>query len=186
MGPFVNRLFLVKCWRQNKLLFFIILFFIGAAIYGHRTGCEITPALDFAMYSGIHHTRTDSFLLVKANGRIPELYHTIDEPRRMMVYSTLAAYHRGALAGYHDPAEPSVLAVVNRHPFMGPLSHRAVCRPDDYAQYPSWLLKYLQTAVDKDIRAVDILLLHLHYNEQELPVTDSIKHLYTFEPIPVK
>lgn len=186
MRPFFNRLFLVRCWRQNRILFFISLLFISAAIYGHRTGCEITPALDFAMYSSVHRSKQDSFLLVQVHGKTLDLYHTLDEPRRMMIFSTLMAYHRGVLNGHRDPAEDLVTAVVAKHPFMRPLSGRAFCKPGDYKGYLPWLGRYLRHAVDENADTFRVSLLSLHYNDRNLPVTDSIKPLYTFEPAAIK
>jgi len=181
MRPFFNRLFLVRCWRQNRVLFFISVLFIGTAIYGHRTGCEITPALDFAMYSGVHDTKQDSFLRLRVNDRNLDLFHTLDEPRRMMIFSTLGAYHRGMLAGNRDPVEPLVKAVVAKHPFIKPISGRAWCQPEDYAGYLPWLSRYLQHALHEDVHSLQVSLLSIHYNDLQLPVADTVKPLYTFE-----
>src|SRR5580693_7765810 len=99
MRYLLNRLFLVRCFRQNKALFFLVLLFILFVAYGHRTGCEITPFYIFGMYTGKGQAKKDSLLLVKVwndrpgdTGRVLNLYHTIDEPRRMMIFSTLDGY----------------------------------------------------------------------------------------------
>jgi hypothetical protein len=177
-----NRLYLVKCYRHHKFLFFLSIFFIGAVFYGHKTSCEITPALVLGMYTGSRQAEKDSLLLVTVNDQTPvHLYHTIDEPRRMMIFSTLAAYHQGVLAGFEDPQEKMIGLTVNKHPFLRPFSKNSYNTRDDYALYPAWLLKYMQGALGEGIKKITISQQYIHYDDRNLPVADSTHSLYEFE-----
>jgi len=182
MQRLLRRLYLVKCFRHHKLLFFVSLLFILAALYGHRSSCEITPSLVVAMFSGSRQTEKDSFWLITVNDSVRlNLLHTIDEPRRMMIFSTLAAYHRGVLAGYKDPQEEAIRLVVSKHPFLRPLSRDTYNTGAGYASYLPWLLRYLQTAVDKKINKIELSLQYIHYDLRNLPVADSTHSLYEFQ-----
>ncbi|MES1159715.1 MAG: hypothetical protein ABUM51_03085 [Bacteroidota bacterium] len=182
MQQLPGRLFLVKCFRHHKLLFFVVLLFILVALYGHKSSCEITPSLVVAMYSGSHQTEKDSFWLVTVNDSVRlHLTHAIDEPRRMMIFSTLAAYHRGVLAGYKDPQEKAIRQVVDKHPFLSPFSRDTYNTGADYANYLPWLLRYLQGAVDGKINKIQLSLQYIHYDSRNLPVADSIHSLYAFQ-----
>jgi hypothetical protein len=181
-----NRLYLVRCFRQNKFLFLLALLFIGVVFYGHKTGCEITPALVFSMYTSHQHVEKDSFLKVAIDGRDISLFHTIDEPRRMMIFSTLSAYRQGMLAGGRDPQEAVLTNAVQKHPFISFLAKRAFCMPEDYQQYLPWLLRYIQNAVDPTVSRIDISGVYIHYDIQNLPVADSTRHLYEFEATSTK
>ena len=182
MQRLLSRLYLVKCFRHHKFLFFVTFLFILAALYGHKSSCEITPSLVVAMYSGSHQTEKDSFWLVTINDSVKlDLTHTIDEPRRMMIFSTLAAYHRGVLAGDKDPQENAIRLVVGKHPFLSPLSRETYNTGADYANYLPWLLKYIQGAVDKKINKIELSLQYIHYDGRNLPVADSTHSLYAFQ-----
>lgn len=182
MQRILDRLYLVKCYRHHKFLFFVSIFFIGAILYGHKTNCEITPGLILGMYSSARQVEKDSFLLIVVNDAAPiRLYHTIDEPRRMMIFSTLSAYHQGASASYEDPEEQAIGLIVRKHPFIRPLSRNTYNTRADYEAYLPWLLKYMQEAVSKEIKKITISLQYFHYDAQNLPVTDSTHSLYEFE-----
>lgn len=181
MQRLLRRLYLVKCFRHHKLLFFVSLLFILAAFYGHKSSCEITPSLVIAMYSGSHQSEKDSLWLITVNDTVRlDLTHTIDEPRRMMIFSTLAAYHRGVLAGYKDPQENAIRLVVSKHPFLSPLSRGTYNTGADYARYLPWLLRYLQGAVDGKIKKIGLSLQYIHYDDRNLPVADSTHFLYEY------
>jgi hypothetical protein len=181
MQRLLRRLYLVKCFRHHKLLFFVSVLFILAALYGHKSSCEITPALVMGMYSSSQQTEKDSCWLVTVNDSVrPDLTHTIDEPRRMMIFSTLAAYHRGVLAGYEDPQEKPIRLVVAKHPFLRPINRNTYNTGDDYAAYLPWLLSYLQEAVDGKIKKIGLSLQYFHYDDRNLPVADSTHFLYEY------
>jgi hypothetical protein len=180
--PASRQYFLVKCFYQNKPLFFLILLFFCLTVYCHKTNCEITPFFIFGMYTGKSEVRKDSFLLIRVNNeKTLNLYHTIDEPRRMMIFSTLTAYYRGVSGGYKDPFEAPISAIGRKHPFMRSLAGTAYCRKEDYLAYPSWFLSYLRSAVGKDIRTIDISMSYIHFDDHNLPVSDSLRHLYQFD-----
>jgi hypothetical protein len=182
MREVLNRLYLVRCYRENKFLFIVIVLFLSLVAYDHRTGNEITPAFVFSMFSQKHVSRQGSFLLIRLNGADTlNLYHTLDEPRRMMIFSTLSAYHDAVLAGYGDSHRDAVAAIVAKHPFMGSLSKGACCSRADYDRYLPWLLDYLRHAVDAKIERIDIDQCWFHYDGQNLPVTDSLKHRYEWK-----
>ncbi|MDP4151724.1 MAG: hypothetical protein Q8927_06565 [Bacteroidota bacterium] len=182
IGQLLSRLYLVRCFRENKFLFIVICLFLALAAYDHRTGNEITPAFVFSMFSQKHVSTQGNFFLIRVNGGDTlNMHHTIDEPRRMMIFSTLSAYHDGQLAGPGDPHRDAVAAIVAKHPFMAALSRGACCSRADYERYLPWLLGYLRHAVDEKIERIDIEQCWFHYDAENLPVTDSLKPLYASE-----
>jgi hypothetical protein len=167
------------------LLFFIAIIFIAAVLYGHKTSCEITPALVLGMYTSTEQTGSDDFLVIIADSQLLDLYHTFDEPRRMMIYSTLSAFcqarpYQGAPPG-EDPKLDAIRTIVQKHPFMQPLALHAVSSPQAYDRYLPWLLQYIRHAVDKRIHHLAVYQLHVHYDHQDLPVADYRKLLYELE-----
>jgi len=162
------------------LLFFLAIIFIGAVLYGHKSSCEITPALVPGMYAGMEQRTEDDFLVITIDNALLDLHHTVDEPRRMMIYSTLSAFYQGVAAG-EDPKAPAIRELVRKHPFMTPLSMHAVNAGEDYGRYLPWLLQYIRHSVDKDIRRLGVYQLHVHYDKQNLPVADYRKILYELE-----
>ena len=187
MQRFFDRLYLVRCFRQHKFLFFVSVLFVLAVLYGHKTTCEITPSVVMAVDRGIRSGEKDSLFLITINDSIRlRLSHTIDEPRRKMIYSTLTAYHRGVLAGYEDPQVRAIGVVVGRHPYMHLLSLYSHNTRADYTKYLPWLLRYLQEAVDKKIEKIAIALQYIHYDDRNLPVADSTHSLYVFQQTDVR
>gem|GEM_PF-1228167 len=180
LRSYIQRLYLVRCWQEYKLLFFLAIIFIGAVLYGHKSSCEITPALVPGMYAGMEQRTEDDFLVITADNALLDLHHTVDEPRRMMIYSTLSAFYQGVAAG-EDPKAPAIRELVRKHPFMKPLSMHAVNAGEDYGRYLPWLLQYIRHSVDKDIRRLGVYQLHVHYDKQNLPVADYRKILYELE-----
>jgi hypothetical protein len=179
---FLRRLYLFRCFEYNRVLFFAILLFISMVIYGHRSSCEITPAFTFGMYSQKSYSTRDSFFLIQTDdNRYLNLWHTADEPRRMMIFSTLAAFHRGAINLFQDPARPGIERVAKKHPFMRSLAKAAFCKRNDYEHYLPWLLEYTKKAVDPSIRKLNISITYIHYDLNNLPVADSTKQLYKIE-----
>jgi len=140
------------------LLFFLAIIFIGAVLYGHKSSCEITPALVPGMYAGVEQRSTDDFLVIMADSELLDLHHTFDEPRRMMIYFTLSAFYQAV-------------------PYQG----AAVNTREDYGRYLPWLLQYIRHSVNKDIQRLGIYQLHVHYDKQNLPVADYRKKLYELE-----
>jgi hypothetical protein len=188
LRSYIQRLYLVRCYREHKLLFFLSIIFIGTALYGHKSTCEITPALVMGMYTSAEQTSSNDFLIVMADSELLDLHHTIDEPRRMMIYSTLAGFYQAVPyqgAAGEDPKERSIQELIHKHPFMRTLGAHAGNPPGSYGQYLPWLLKYLQYSVNKNIHHLGIYQLHLHYDEQNLPVADYRKALYELD-IPSK
>jgi hypothetical protein len=186
LRSYIQRWYLVRCFREYKLLFFLAIIFIGAVLYGHKSSCEITPALVPGMYASTGKRVSDDFLVIVADSELLDLHHTLDEPRRMMIYSTLSAFcqvapYQGAPVG-EDPKTAAIRAMVRKHPFMELLSSRAVNKTDDYGRYLPWLLKYIRHSVTRDIQRLSIYQLHVHYDKQDLPVADYRKLLYELEP----
>ena len=167
------------------MLFFLAIIFIGAVLYGHKSSCEITPALVPGMYAGVEQRSTDDFLVIMADKELLDLHHTFDEPRRMMIYFTLSAFYQavpyqGAAAG-EDPKAPAIRELLRKHPYMKLLSADAVNTREDYGRYLPWLLQYIRHSVNKDIQRLGIYQLHVHYDKQNLPVADYRKKLYELE-----
>jgi hypothetical protein len=185
LRSYIQKLYLVRCFREYKLLFFLAIIFIGAVLYGHKTSCEITPALVPGMYTTTDQRNTDDFLIIVADSTQLDLYHTLDEPRRMMIYSTLSAYnevvpYQGAAAG-EDPKAAAIRSLVSKHPYMKLLSSHAVNGREDYERYLPWLLQYIRHSVNMGIRRLGIYQLHVHYDKQNLPQADYRKLLYELE-----
>ncbi len=185
LRSYIQRLYLVRCWQEYKLLFFLAIIFIGAVLYGHKSSCEITPALVLGMYAGREQRSADDFLVITADNELLDLHHTLDEPRRMMIYSTLSAFYQavpyqGAPAG-EDPKAPAIRELVRKHPYMRLLSSHAMNAKEDYGQYLPWLLQYIRHSVNRDIQHLGIYQLHVHYDKQNLPVADYRKILYELE-----
>lgn len=182
---YIQRLYLVRCYRENKLLFFLSMLFIAAVLYGHKSSCEITPALVAGMYTTAEQKESDDLLILMADNELLDLHHTIDEPRRMMIYSTLDAFYQvapyqGAAQG-RDPKDEAIRELVRKHPFIRTLSAKALNPPEAYERYLPWLLNYLRHAVDKNIHHLGVYQLHIHYNEKNLPVADYRKVLYELD-----
>ncbi|HVV06089.1 MAG TPA: hypothetical protein VHC96_17785 [Puia sp.] len=185
LRSYIQRLYLVRCYQEYKLLFFLAIIFIGAVLYGHKSSCEITPALVPGMYAGMEQRGTDDFLVIMADSELLDLHHTFDEPRRMMIYFTLSAFYQavpfqGAAVG-EDPKAPAIRELLRKHPYMKLLSTHAVNAREDYERYLPWLLQYIRHSVNKDIQRLGIYQLHVHYDKQNLPVADYRKKLYELE-----
>jgi hypothetical protein len=178
----MNKLYLVYCYHRNKVFFVLMLLFMAGILYGHKTNLPITPAFIANVYTLKSDTRKDSFLTITVNGQTPlNLFHTIDEPRRMMIYSTLSAYHQGMLRGKTDPDLALIDKTVDKHPFLRPLRRAIGCRAADYDHYLPWLLRYIRASVSDTINMLDINMSYIHYTERDLPIADSTKHLYHIE-----
>jgi hypothetical protein len=178
----MRKLYLVRCFYDNKILFALLILFIAAICYGHKTGLPVTPAFISNLYILKGDTRKDSFLFITVNGQTQlNLSHTFDEPRRMMIYSTLEAYHQGMLNGATDPMQAAIDQTVGKHPFLRGLRTAIGCRKSDYDRYLPWLLKYMQYSVSDSIKRLDIGMSFIHYDDRNLPVADSTKHLYQIE-----
>ena len=178
----MKKLYLISCFRRNKGIFALSIVFILMICYGHKTNLPITPAFITNMYILKSDSKTDSFLFITINGRTPlNLSHTFDEPRRMMIYSTLEAYHQGMLNGETDPLQTSIDRTVSKHPFLRGLRAAICCRKADYEHYLPWLLQYMQEAVSDSIKRLDIGMAFIHYDDRNLPVGDSTKYLYQIE-----
>jgi hypothetical protein len=178
----MKKLYLIYCYRRNKALFALIVGFIAAIVYGHKTNLPITPAFISSMYMDRSISRTDSFLYITLNGQTTlNLTHTYDEPRRMMIYSTLLAYHRAMLNGEVDPERALIDRTVQKHPFLRGLSNASRCDRQDYDRYLPWLLTYIRASCSDTIRRLDIGMSYFHYDGRNLPVADSSKHLYHIE-----
>jgi hypothetical protein len=182
---YIQRLYLVRCFRENKLLFSLSILFIAAVLYGHKSSCEITPALVAGMYTTAEHRESDDLLMLMADTELLDLHHTIDEPRRMMIYSTLDAFYQAypyqGAEQAKDPKEEAIRELVRKHPFIRTLSVGAVNPPEAYGSYLPWLMNYLRHAVDKKIHHLGIYQLHVHYNEENIPVADYRKVLYELD-----
>ncbi len=178
----MRKLYLVRCFFENKIFFALLVLFIAAVYYGHKTNLPITPAFITNMFILKGDTKKDSYLTITVNGQtLLNLTHTFDEPRRMMIYSTLDAYHQGMLNGEKDPMLASIDQTVSKHPFLRGLRSAIGCRKTDYDQYLPWLLKYIQTSVSDSIKRLDIGMAYIHYDDRNLPVADSTKPLYHIE-----
>jgi len=178
----MNKLYLISCFRRSKAFFALLVLFIIMAAYGHKTNLPITPAFISNMYILKGDSKTGSFLWIAINRQTElNLYHTFDEPRRMMIYSTLEAYHQGILNGETDPQQASIDRTVGKYPFLRGLRGAICCRKADYDHYLPWLLRYMQSAVSDSIKRLDIGISFIHYNDRNLPVTDSTKYLYHIE-----
>lgn len=180
LPSFLSKLYLVRCYRQHKGLFILSIGFILAAAYGHKTNCEITPALVFSMYTGSRQVQNDSFFVVSVNGKPLDLHHTIDEPRRMMIYSSLAAFHQGVLAGYQSPEQDAVLRILQKHPLIPLPGKKALCTPYAYTHYLPWLRSYIRAAVAQQADRISISQVYFHYDRQDLPIVDSTRQAYAF------
>ena len=160
----------------------LLVLFILMIWWGHQTNLPITPAFITNMYMLKGDSKKDSFLFITVNGQSElNLFHTFDEPRRMMIYSTLDAYHQGMLNGKTDPLQTSIDRTVGKHPFLRGLRAAICCRKTDYDHYLPWLLQYMQSAVSDSIKKLDIGMAFIHYDDRNLPVADSTKHLYQIE-----
>lgn len=167
------------------MLFFLAIFFIGAVLYGHKSSCEITPALVMGLYADRQQIKSSDFLVIKADSSWLDLYHTIDEPRRLMINYTMSAFHevvpyQGAEPGI-DPKSLAVRELVLKHPYMRLLSLRAANSSHDYELYLPWLLRYIRHSLNKDFHRLGIYQLHVHYDNQNLPVKDYCRLLYELE-----
>jgi hypothetical protein len=178
----MKKLYLISCFRRSKAFFALLLLFIIMIAYGHKTNLPVTPAFISNMYILKGDSKTGSFLFITVNGQtLLNLPHTFDEPRRMMIYSSLEAYHQGMLNGETDPLQASIDRTVGKHPFLRGLSTAICCRKADYEHYLPWLLRYMQSAVSDSIKKLDIGISFIHYDDRNLPVTDSTKYLYHIE-----
>lgn len=178
----MNKLYLVYYYHRNKFLFVLILLFMVGILYGHKTNLPITPALMPNMYFLKTLVKQDSFLTITVNGRTTlDLTCTLDEPRRMLIYSTLIAFHAGMVNGKKDPDLELIDRTVHKHPFLHGLRQVVGCRETDYDRYLPWLLKYIRASVSDTIRRLDIGMTYIHYNQQDLPVEDSAKQYYQIE-----
>jgi hypothetical protein len=178
----MKNLYLISCFRRSKAFFALLLLFIIMIAYGHKTNLPVTPAFISNMYILKGDSKKDSSLFITINGRtLLNLSHAYDEPRRMLIYSTLDAYHQGILHGKTDPQEPSIDRTVSKHPFLRGLRAAICCQKADYDHYLPWLLQYMQSAVSDSIKRLDIGMSYIHYDDRNLPVADSTKHLYQIE-----
>jgi hypothetical protein len=178
----MKKLYLIRVYRRNKAFFALLVVFLAAIWYGHKTNLPITPAFISNMYALKGISRTDSFLYIDINGQTTlNLTHTFDEPRRMMIYSTLFAYHRAMLNGEVDPGQAMIDRTVQKHPFLRGLRNANYCGKHDYDAYLPWLLTYIRASCSDTIRRLDIGMSYFHYDDRNLPVPDSTKHLYQVE-----
>jgi hypothetical protein len=178
----MRKLYLVRCFYNNKIFFALLIIFIAAVCYGHKTNLPITPAFISNVYILKGDTKKDSFLFITVNGTtLLNLHHTFDEPRRMMIYSTLETYRQAALNGGTDPELALIDRTVKKHPFLHGLRQAIGWKAGNYDHYLPWLLKYIRASVSDSVKRLDVGVAYIHYNDRNLPVTDSTKPLYHIE-----
>ncbi|MBK7883146.1 MAG: hypothetical protein IPJ81_04585 [Chitinophagaceae bacterium] len=115
------------------------------------------------------------------DGQLLNLTHTYDEPRRMMIFSTLFLYHNGAKNNYIDPIKIASEKIALKHPYLSFLQKFAYCEKERYLAYLPWLKKYMHHAVDKEIKTIKIYQNYIHYTDQNLPFIDSTVLKYSIE-----
>jgi hypothetical protein len=135
---------------------------------------EFTPFFHFGAYSQKIEISQDYFFSIQIdNGRNLNFPHTFDEPRRMMIFSTLNNYHEGILNNKTDPSGISGAAIAKKYRLLAPIQKAAFCKANDYNNYLGWLKKYLQLSVNPGIKKIKIFQNYLHFDNSNVPLLDS-------------
>lgn len=179
----LNKLFLVKVFKQNKILFSLFCAFICGCFFFNYKGVETTPFFIWAMYAG-KMTPKEQYRLITVtynDGKEFNLEHTFQEPRSMMIYFTLNHYRKIEANNMTDPMQNVLATVLPRHPFLRPVAGRLVSKPEDNARYLQWLKTYLQSIVGEPIDNVTVHERFVHFNANGRVAEDSSKILYLIQ-----
>ena len=179
-----RKLFLVKVFKQSKILFAIFCCFICIIFYFNYKGIETTPFFIWAMYSGKMAPKKEyKIVTVTYNeNKVFNLPHTFQEPKLMMIYFTINHYRKIENNNMTDPLQNILTGTLLPHyPFLVAVEDRLVSKPEDNARYLQWLKKYLQSIVSISINNVTVYERMMHYNINSKLVEDSSKILYTIK-----
>lgn len=179
----LNRLFLVKVFKQNKWLFSLFTGFIIFSFYFNYKGVETTPFFIWAMYAG-QMTPKEEYSIVTVtynDDKQFNLEHTFQEPKSMMIYFTINHYRKIEANNMEDPMQKVLATVLPHYPFLEPLSPRLVSIPVDNARYPQWLKAYLESIVNEPVYNVSVQERLVHFDTTGRIIEDSSKILYSIQ-----
>jgi len=179
----LNKLFLVKVFRQNKILFTLFCAFICCCFYFNYKGVETTPFFIWAMYAGKMTPKEQYKIITVAynDDKTFNLEHTFQEPQSMMIYFTINHYRKIEANSMTDPMQNVLATVLPNHPFLRRFSDRLLSKPADNARYLQWLKSYLQSIVGEPVDNVTVYERLVHFNTNGGVTEDSRKILYSIQ-----
>ncbi|MFN8259868.1 MAG: hypothetical protein U0X41_02905 [Chitinophagales bacterium] len=157
MNRFQN-LYLVRVFRQNKILFAFILLFIGFQIYFNNKRIHSFPFFVWDMYSRpatLPDTLTQTEVFVDGK-RLDVTKLPIWE--ELSILHTYKMYNWQRINDYNDPMDEVVRLRTKYFPerIYSFAAWKINNHASEAATYPAWLKQYLEKTLDRKIKSVEL------------------------------
>jgi hypothetical protein len=163
----MGNIFLIKVYRQNKLLFcFFSLFILGQAFFFYK-GVETTPFYLYGMYSAKQSPKkTYPVFIIEINGKEFN-YDKLPSASREMIISSLEHYRTLEENNFRD----TILPVIEKR-FKGKvteetfqvIANRLTNDSTDRIPYQNWLKEYLKETTGEEIKSLRVFTKQFSYD----------------------
>ncbi|SRR5260221_6171072 len=165
----IARTYFRKLYYKNKaLFFFVFLFFFLNVFVNIYLRLEATPFFVWDMYSTKSPLQNEYTIYeVRYNGKVLNIPHSWDEPRKMLLFDPLAYYVTVQIdnAGkdpFRDYLEDHW---GSKHPQFKSMLPRLYNNPEQFKVFPEWYKRYLSQQFDEKINNITVIRKKLCFTE---------------------
>ena len=157
MNRFQN-VYLVRLFRQNKMLFYFILIFVFFQAYFNQKRIHSFPWFVWDMYSrtqAMPDTITQTEIFIDGE-RLDITKIPIWE--ELSILNTYKMYNWQRINNYNDPMNEAVLSRTKIFPeqVYSFVAYKINNHSDEAATYPAWLKEYLEKILHRKIKTVEL------------------------------
>jgi hypothetical protein len=158
-----------KLYRKGKaLFFFVFLFFFLNVFVNIFLRLEATPFFVWDMYSTKAPLQSEYAIYeVWYNGKVLNIPHSWEEPRKMLLFDPLAYYVSVQIdkAG-KDPFREYLEDYWGlRHPQFKSMLPRLYNNPEQFKAFPEWYKRYLSQQFDEKVNNITIIRKNVCFTE---------------------
>ena len=154
----LNNLYLVRLFRQNKILFVFILLFIFFQLYFNQKRIHSFPWFVWDMYSRTETlpdtiTQTEVFI----DGKRLDVTK-IPIWQEATILHTYKMYNWQKMNNYNDPMNDAVKERTRYFPEQAYhfVAYKINNHQDEAERYPDWLQQYLENVLHQKIKSVEL------------------------------
>ena len=153
--------YLGKLYFTNKFLFFFVsLFFFISVTANVVLRLEATPFFVWSMYSGKYPSQSEYTVYeVRYNGKLLQIPHTWEEPRKMLLFDPLQFYVEAQTGqGGKDPFGDYLTHYWGvKHPRFKGILPQLYNTPVQFRAFPDWYKRYLAQQVPDTVREITVI-----------------------------
>lgn len=175
-----------RLWHYNKLLYLVILLFIGfstllslsKSVYNPYFTFPLSPFYTWDMFSAPYpeQDNTVAYELV-CDGETRHLPAYSDH-RQMFYTYTIGKFDHYAASGYTDGSYDSYKRKLMLLDLDTVYAKDLSNSRENILRYPAWLKSYLSRNLGRELKSIQVYKHYVHYNEQsKLEVDSSVKIL---------